>query len=437
MKRIVSLVAGATLGALVVSALPATAQYANEFAIAKVVKQGTSSHPIAGSGEVEVKVQVNADGTHKVIGVLKSTNSGDNDAAVDIANTSTYRPAKRGTTPVTTFYTFRLKFSGKSVASNASEGTSSSSGGGGGIEGLIRAQKYDEAKRQAQMMLLSSPGNDHVRQLLGVAAYYSNDYETSAQAFARVASVDHQFAQLAAQALGNAAINDAPTNPTQAMTFAQKAVALDSASALPQLAMGVAQLANKQTAQGIATLKTVHDKLFAVPTTDVKVKIGIDSRLMQAYLDMNDAANADAIGKEMKQLDPTSTLPSRVLGNHYLQIGSAAQQQKKYPDAIKAYEQAASYGDPEVSVTAYASAAFALLGTDKPDFSKVKGYADKALAIKADSPEANYAEGIALLGSGDKSKAKDTLAKAVTLARAQGNEALALQIEAFIKNNVK
>ena len=67
---------------MAVTSIPALAQYANEFSIAKVVKQGTTSQAIAGSGTVKVQVQVNADGSHKVMKVISSTNPGDNAGSI-------------------------------------------------------------------------------------------------------------------------------------------------------------------------------------------------------------------------------------------------------------------------------------------------------------------------------------------------------------------
>ena len=85
------------------------AQYANEFSEAKLINQGKTTHSIAGNGKVVVQVQVNADGSHKAIKVISSTNPGDNAAAMDIAQNSTYRPAHRGKTPITAFYDFTLR----------------------------------------------------------------------------------------------------------------------------------------------------------------------------------------------------------------------------------------------------------------------------------------------------------------------------------------
>src|ERR1700728_1168030 len=116
--RILS-IAVATIVAL--AQIPAPPQYATEFVPAKLIKEGTTSTTIAGSGKVVVQVQVNADGSHKVTKIISSTNSGDNAAAIEIANSSTYRPARRGTTRITAFYDFTLRFSGRTVVRSSSE----------------------------------------------------------------------------------------------------------------------------------------------------------------------------------------------------------------------------------------------------------------------------------------------------------------------------
>jgi TonB family protein len=442
MKRISRIVAAASAAAFVFAAAPSMAQYAGEYSPAKLIKQGKTSKDIAGNGTVIVQVQVNPDGSHKVVKVIKSTNPADNDAAMDIAANSSYRPAHQGTKPITAFYDFTLKFSGKSVSSNEASGGAGSAGSAG-IEGLIRAGKYADAEKRAQSALLSNPSDERTRQLLGLAAYYNGDYDTSAQSFSRVSTIDKQFQPIAAQAFASASIGIADKNPTEAMTYAQKAVSLGGGNTA-QLALGVAQIANKQNTEGLATLKAVHEKLFADPKTATNVKIGVDSRLLTAYLATGDSAGAQSIANEMKQLDPSSTVPARVMGNHYLEAGSAALQAKNYADALKNFDLAANTGDPQVAVTANTQAAFSLLSMDKPDFAKVKAYADKALAVKPDSPEANYAEGVAYTGTyasshkdDDKKQALSYLNKADGLAKAAGNTALALQIETFIKNNFK
>jgi TonB family protein len=430
----------------VLTAVPATAQYANEFTIAKLIHQGTTTHSIAGSGTVVVQVQVNADGSHKAIKVLRSTNSADNDAAMDIAQNSTYRPAHRGTTPVTSFYDFTLKFNGKSVAAPSQSDQLSTGGSESAaaaqVAALIRQGQYQQAKSKAEAGLLSSPGDDSLRQMLGIAAYKGGDYATAASAFNKVANVGTQFKPIAADALATAAVKDASGNPAQALTYAQKAVSLQS-GANTNFALGVAQLANGQTAAAVTSLKTAHDAAMSDSKIPLNSKVNIDAELMQAYLANHDTADAQAIAAQIKQIDPNSTAGARAMGASLLKAGIAAAEAKDTTTALSDFDQAAASGDQQVAVTAYTQAALAVAQSSKPDYKRMQAYADKALAISPNDPSANFAEGISLTAQwasshddATKKKATDALNKADQLAKAQGDEAMSLQIETFMKKNL-
>ena len=110
---------------------------------------------------------------------------------------------------------------------------------------------------------------------------------------------------------------------------------------------------------------------------------------------------------------------------------------------MKAFDSAASQGDPEVAVTANIKPRLPIEDTPDKRTTNVQSYAEKALATKPDSPEANFAEGIALDGRSGKQprcarrKSPGNPDKADQLAKAAGNEALALSIEGFIKANLK
>jgi TonB family protein len=449
MKRLSGIAAVAAAGFLL-GTLPVAAQYANEFSPAKLVKQGKTSVDIAGTGQVVVQVQVNSDGTHKAIKVIKSTNQGDNAAAMDIAQNSSYRPAHRGSTPVTAFYDFTLKFNGKSVASAESEGGGGGGGGSGAglspaaqsVANLIRQKNYAAAKSRAQAALISAPDDQSLRQMLGVASFDSGDAVTAAAAFDKVPTVGKQFQPAAAASFAAASVAVADQNPQQALAYAQKAVALNP-DTNSRFALGTAQLANKQFADAVTTLKAVHASAINDPKISKSAKVNIDARLMSAYLATGDSQGAATLAAEIKQLDPSSTLPGRVLGNTYLKMGVDAATAQKYDDAFKYYEMAAAQGDPEVGVTADTEAAFLITKTPKPDYKKMQAYADKAIALKPDDAQANFAEGIALTGQwaqshddAQKKKALDALNHADSLAKTAGNEALALSIETFIKNNL-
>ena len=76
----------------------------------------------------------------------------------------------------------------------------------------------------------------------------------------------------------------------------------------------------------------------------------------------------------------------------------------------------------------------------------MKAEADKALAVNPNDPLALFADGIALYGqyvtggssnAGLKTQAVDTLNKAKSAAQAAGNMSLSLNIDNFMKQNIK
>lgn len=451
--QIVALAATAFLG---FSQLPALAQYANEFTPAKLIKQGTTTHDIAGNGTVVVQVQVNADGSHKVIKVLRSTNSGDNAAAMDIAQTSSYHPAHRGSKPETSFYDFTLKFNGKAVVNTPSESEGGSGGGGGGgtapagnlspaagqVAALIRQGQYHQAVSKAQAELLSSPGDESLHQMLGIAAFDAGDFTTAAAAFDKVTTIGSQFRPIAARSFAAAAVRVAQSNPAQSLEYAQKAMALDSGTN-SRFALGVAQLANNDTTAAIASLKAAHDAAMSDSKIPTASKVNMDSELEQAYLANHDTASAQAIAAQIKQLDPNSTAGSAAMASTLIKSGNEAVDAKDTDTALKDFDQAAASGDPKIAVTANTLAAFAIARSAKPDYKRMEAYAEKALAVSPDDAAANFAQGIALTAQwasshddATKKRAAAALDKADQQAKAEGNEAMALQIETFVKKNL-
>jgi TonB family protein len=434
MNRISRIVAGFSALTIAVAAAPAFAQ-SQDYSIAKVIKQGTTTQPIAGSGTVLVQVQVNADGTHKVVKILKSDNTGDNAAAMEIAQTSTYRPARRGSTPITTFYDFSLRFNGKSAQTPEENAISSGGGDTAAIDALVRSGKYKDAIAKANAALLASPGNPAVLQLLGVAQYYDNDYVEAATTFNRVDDIKKPFQPIAAQAFATGAVRVSSTDPTQSLDFAHKAMAL-SGDNTSKFALGVAELANKQYPDALATLKSVHDQV-----TDKAARLNIDTELLQGYLATNDSADAQATANEMKTLDPSGTGAQRAIAQHYLAAGNDAMKAADYAGALKDFDQAASAGSAPEAVTANTFAAFAIMSGKKPDYDKAKEYALKAVSASPDDVQANFAAGVAYANiyvtskkTDDKTQALTYLKKSDQLAKAAGNEGLALQIESQIKN---
>ncbi|HEY8312789.1 MAG TPA: hypothetical protein VIG51_01330 [Candidatus Baltobacteraceae bacterium] len=446
MNRFTQLVATvSSLGIAAALVAPAAAQYSNEYAPPKLVSQGKTGTAIAGSGTVVVQVQVNANGSHKVVRVLHSTNAGDNAAAMDIASHSTYRVARRGKKPITAFYDFTLKFKGKSVASSASAGAAAS-GPTAQIARMIRVGNYAGAKAQATQYLASNPTDALAAQELGVAEYFLNDFPASASAFEKAGTISPAYKSVAAHAYASAAVALQQSSPTQALAYAKSASQLES-SANSYYALGSAELASKDYSAAVTDLKKARDLAFADKKTDTKAKVNLDAALISAYMGANDTADAQATAAEIKKLDPSSTIADRMMGNQQLAGAQAAAKAGNHEQAITMYEQIAQKStDHQLQVTAYTSAAFEESQLTKPDYGKMKVDADKAVALAPTDAQANFAEGIALAGqyiaggstnAGLKSEAQSTLAKADSEAKAAGNTALSFNIESFIKNTFK
>jgi TonB family protein len=452
MIRSIRIVAGATaVAAAAALALPANAQYANEFTPAKLIHQGSTSKAIAGSGTVVVQVQVNANGSHHVVKVIRSTNRGDNAAAMDIAANSQYRPAHRGKTPVTAYYDFTLKFKGRAVSSNGDSVVTGSAAQK--IDALIHAGKYEAAKARLQTALASNPNDPLLNQELGTAEYFLADYPAAAAAFDKVPNVTKTFSQVAAQSYALAAVKTASTAPEQAVGYGKKAAQL-APGANSYYALGTAELQAGDSASAISDLKKAFDEVQADPKTDKKTKVAIASQLYAAYSKAGDTANAQKTLAQIKAIDPNNASVATLQGNQYIQAANAASKAGNHAEALKDFEQAAAVGSPEVQVTAYAAAAFeqnSVLQSQKTpptkdDYGKVKALADKALAINPNDALANYAEGIALTGqwvagnksdAGLKSQAIASLNKAKSAAQSSGNVSLSLQIDNFLKQNLQ
>jgi len=310
------------------------------------------------------------------------------------------------------------------------------------VAALIRQGKYDAAKSKAEAALMSSPSDESLRQMLGIAAFDAGDFTTAASAFDKVGTIGPNFKQIAARSFATAAVKVAQSDPSQALGYAQKAIALEP-DANSRFALGVAQLASGDTTAALASLKAAHAAAMADSKIPVSSKVNIDSVLLQAELANHDTAGAQATEAEIKQLDPGSTAGSAAMATALIKSGNDAAAANKIDAAISDYDQAAAAGDPKLAVTANTLAAFAIARTEKPDYKRMQAYAEKALATSPNDAMANFAEGVALTAqwgsdhdAATKQKASDALNKADQQAKADGNESLSLQIETFIKKNL-
>ena len=421
---------------------PAGAVYATDYTAPKVAHLAKPQLAVSGNGTVVVKVLVKPDGSFQVMNVIRSTNSADNAAALDIARRSTYHVGTRGGKPTTAFYDFTIKFSGKSVASADSADTGGTTAAGGSsqdrsIAAMLRTGNYSGAKAAAASLLATKPNDALAQTYLGLANLFLNDDVSAAAAFDKAATIPKPYQSMAAQAYSLAAVQLQKSNPAQALIYAHKAMSF-KADGNAYFALGVAQLGNNDAANAILNLKKARDLATGAKVT-VKEKVAIDSELLQAYLLNKDNANAQATANEIKTLDPSSNAPGRAMAQADFDTAQAAMTAGKYEDAVTAFEAGAA-ADPEAAVTGYANAALAIGKTEKPDYKRMKAEADKALAIKADDPVANYAAGVALVNQSlvakdntMKQQGMDLLKKADDEAKAANMISLSTAIENFLK----
>ncbi|MDQ2663486.1 MAG: energy transducer TonB [Candidatus Eremiobacteraeota bacterium] len=417
---------------------------ANDYTPPKLVHQGTTSKSIAGKGTVVVQVEVSPNGAHKVTRLLKSTNSGDNGAALEIAQNSSYRAATRAGKAVLAFYDFTLKFNGKTVA--AVDQGASGNDTGARIARMIRAGNYAGAKAAAAAHLAANASDQTALEQTGVADYFLKDYAGSAAAFAKVGQVSKTYATVAAHAYASAAVASGVDSAT-AVAYGRRALALN-ADANAYYALGVADLSANDATGAVTNLKRARDLGFADPKTDKRSKENLDTVLYNAYVKAGNLADANAIAAEIKALDPSSTLAEQARGRALLDSAEASMKANKVNDALADFDRAAALNNPQFTVTADYQAAL-LVGNPpdgsglKPDYTRSKAYADKALAANAQDPLSNFAEGYALIGqyaTGGKkdaqlkSQAQTYLTKAASEAQAQHNDSLYQQIEKFIKD---
>jgi tetratricopeptide (TPR) repeat protein len=279
------------------------------------------------------------------------------------------------------------------------------------------------------------------------------DYEGAAAAFDKVSAIGKTFSQVAAQSYALAAVKGAAGAPQEAVEYGKKAVQL-APGANSYYALGSAELQAGDSAAAVSDLKKAFDLVQADPKADKKTKVAIASQLYQAYAKAGDNAGAQNMLATIKQIDPTNASVTTLQGNQYIQEANAASKAGNHAEALKDFEQAAAVGSPQVQVTAYAAAALeesAVLQNQKAtptkdDYAKVKAYADKALAINANDPLANYAEGVGLAGewvaggktdAGLKTQALAALNKAKAAAQSAGNISLSLNIDNFIKSTLQ
>ena len=426
------------LGAALISALvpldlaPAAAANGTEnyYTPPKLKAQGSSSAAVAGPGVVIVKVLVAKDGSAKVQGVVRSSNHADDPVALDIAKSSTYRPATRGTTAITAFYDYTLKF-------NVKGGSASSDAGAGGLaafERQIRAGNYSSAQTGLTAFVAAHPGDTKAELDLGIASAYLNEASAAAVAFGKAGAIPDTYHALAAKSFNDAANEAYKAKDYPAAVVAAKRAVEFAPGPFTWNSLGTAEDAAGDRAAASADLEKARSLAAADSALKPADRARIDANLVSAYVDAGRIDDAKTVAAEATKLDPTQTGAQMFLANYYSKTASDLIAAGKLPEGAAAYEQAA-VAAPSQAVQSYTEAAFAYLKM-KPNAAndKAKADADKALAIDPANASANFAAGIALANQPGKSKdALTYLNKADTAAKAGSDPALTSAIENVLK----
>ncbi|GAC1306133.1 MAG: hypothetical protein NVSMB21_08550 [Vulcanimicrobiaceae bacterium] len=431
MDRRIALAAALGAAAATPLAGPARAAEADYYTPPKLEKQGSSATAVAGPGTVVVKVLVAKDGSAKVQGVIRSTNHGDDAAALEIARTSTYRAASRGATAQVAFYDFTLRFTGHGARTSGPAEASASSLAT--YERQLRAGNYAGARTGLTAYVAAHPGDVKAELDLGVAAAYLGDASAAATAFGKAGSIPEPYKTLAAKAY-----NDAATDAFKKKEFD---VAIAAAKHAVELVpgpfqyntLGTAEDAAGDHAAAIADLEKARGLAASDARLGAADRAHIDVNLVAAYLGAGKPELAKTIADEIAKLDPSQSGATTFFATYYAKNASDLVAAGKYAEGAAAYEQAAAAA-PSQAAAAYVGAAFAYLKMKpSPSNEKAKADADRALALEPSNAQANFAAGLALAQSGKPKDGLVYLNKADAAARAGTDANLTAAIESVIK----
>jgi TonB family protein len=402
----------------------ASAQTGSTFIGPKVATRGSNQTALAGSGSVTVQVFVKKDGTYTTAKVVKSTNSGDEAAALEIAKSSKYKPATRDGNPVDAYYDYVLTFGGDTAATGT--------GPLAAALASIRAGKYDDAKATLQTYIQANPSDTQAYTLLGVANTFGGDPAAASAAFDKAGTIPDQYKTLALQSYtkyASAALADKKFAEVIAATG--RVLQLDPQNLEAYFMRGNAQAGAGNDAAAIADLQKAHAMAVASKLDD-KSLASISYSLAIAQLDAGQYGEAATSAKEVAHIDGPRS--AQIEKYAYVSVSNAAialANAGKIAESVSRFESGAN-AFPANAGEFYAQAAFVLATDKKPDWDKIKAEANKALALNPNSGRAEYVLGIAAANKNDLKTAKDYMTKAKA-SPDYADATLAKQIDAALK----
>ncbi len=394
----------------------------------KLLKRGTNTTAPAGAGDVMIQVFVKKDGTFKVNKVIKSSNPGDNTAALEIAQTSKYRPATNGGAPVDEYYDFKVSFAGDTAAIG--------SGPLASILAEIRAGKYDQAKTDLATYLQTNPNDTQAYTLLGVANAFGGDPAAASAAFAKAGTVPEQYQTLALQSYqkyANAALEN--KKYSDAIDAANHAIALSPQSLQAYYTRGQAQMGAENYTAAIADLQKAIS-IAVTAKSDAQTMSTLAFTLAVAQIDAGQFGEAAQTAKDLYRNDTSRSAQLDKYAytaamNAAITLANAGQN----PNAISRLESgAAAFPNDAAALTA--EAAYIMAIDKKPDWDKVKAEAQKALDLDPNAGKADFVLGVVASQKNDPKTALDYMNKAKASPAYGSDPSLAKQInDALTKLN--
>lgn len=407
-------------------AVPFVASAQTAYVPPKLESPGTNTTALAGKGAVTLQVFVKKDGTFAVTKILKSTNPADNEAALEIAKSSKYKPAQREGKPVDAFYDYVLTFAG--------DGSATSNGGPlVTATASIRAAKYDDAKSQLNAYLQAHPGDTQAYTLLGVADAFGGDPAAASLAFEKAGTVPDQYKALAIQSYAKYAIALLDQKKfADSVTYAGHAIDGDPNNLQAYYVRGIASANLQNNAGSIADLAKARTIAMNAKSDD-KTLAMIDFNLAVSQLAAGQFGDAATTSKEAVKLDPSrQALLDKYATAAVNNTAVALANQGKIAEAVSRLEAgAASF--PAGAAQFYAQSAYIYATDKKPDWKKVQAEADKALALDATNGRGNYIRGVAAAQQDDQKTAMSYLNKAKSSPEYASDAALAKQIDDALK----
>ena len=410
----------------------ASAANFNYYTPPKIKMRGTSSTPVAGPGTVVVQVYVSSTGEPGRFKIVKSSNSGDNATALEVAKNSTYVPASKGATKQAAFYDYTLKFTSSGLARDTSAASAS---GVAKYKLMISGGNYAGAKAGLESYIATNPSDQSAQLELGIADQYLKMPLDAAAALDKAGPIPANYNSLAASAYSGAASAAYQKKEyANAVGYAKKAVAIVP-SAGTYNSLGTAEDAAGQSDAAIADLEQARKLAAADASMKPSERAVIDGNLVSAYVNAGKIDQAKVIAADAVKIDPANTNAQAFLAQYYIKQATDADTKQNYAPSAVLFEQAAALAPAAQQPDIYARAALTYLKIkDKPPNDKAKADADKALAIAPDNALANFAAGISLANQPGKSKdALVYLNKADASAKTGNDPQLTAAVENIIK----